>query len=227
VNGKVTGNNTDVMGFSFHAVKNLTTAEGGALTLQLPAPFNNDEIWRSLSISALHGQTKDALSKSQAGQWEYDIIEAGYKCNMTDVHAAIGIAGFRKYESHILPRRKSICERYDKFFMQYPDIIRPSLNDGNRESSYHLYMIRITGASEAQRNEIIKRVAEEGISTNVHFQPLPRLSYYKKKGLQEAMFPNAMAHFSHEISLPVYFDLTDEDVDMVCQSVVKAKQEVM
>jgi dTDP-4-amino-4,6-dideoxygalactose transaminase len=215
------GAQTDIMGFSFHAVKNLTTAEGGAITLQLPEPFDNFEIRKQINISALHGQTKDALSKTQAGQWQYDIIEAGYKCNLTDIHAAIGLAGMQIYESETLPKRKEICTRYRHFFKSFEWAINPTFSASDSESSYHLYMLRIDGISESQRDEIISLCALDGVATNVHFQPLPRLSFYKKMGFKEKDFPNAMNHFSSEISLPVYTDLAKEDQEYVQDVVLK------
>jgi dTDP-4-amino-4,6-dideoxygalactose transaminase len=219
--GRKVGGQTDVMGFSFHAVKNLTTAEGGAITIQLPQPFDNFEIRKQINISALHGQTKDALSKTQAGQWQYDIIEAGYKCNLTDIHAAIGLAGMQIYESETLPKRKEICARYQDYFKTFEWAKTPTFSGPDSESSYHLYMLRIEGISENQRDEIIALCAKEGVATNVHFQPLPRLSFYKKMGFKESDFPNAMNHFSSEISLPVYTDLSREDQEYVQEVVAR------
>jgi dTDP-4-amino-4,6-dideoxygalactose transaminase len=221
------GCQTDVMGFSFHAVKNLTTAEGGAITFQLPAPFDNADIRARINISALHGQTKDALSKTQAGQWQYDIVEAGYKCNLTDVHAAIGLAGMKTYDSETIPRRKEICLIYQDYFKSFSWAKLPVFENEISESSYHLYMLRIRGISEYQRNEIIAGCARDGVATNVHFQPLPRLSFYKNLGFRETDFPNAMKHFSSEISLPVYVDLTMEDQQYVMESVKKNVEAVL
>jgi dTDP-4-amino-4,6-dideoxygalactose transaminase len=224
--GKKCGGQTDIMGFSFHAVKNLTTAEGGAITIQLPAPFDNEEIRKKINISALHGQTKDALSKTQAGQWQYDIVEAGYKCNLTDVHAAIGLAGMKTYESETIPKRKKICLAYNDFFQSFAWAHCPLFFDVNSESSYHLYMLRILGVSENQRDEIIAGCAREGVATNVHFQPLPRLSFYKGLGYHESDYPNAMKHFSSEISLPLYVDLSEADQQYVME-VVKRNVELV
>ncbi len=220
-NNKV-GNQTDVVGFSFHAVKNLTTAEGGAVTLNLPSPFNNDEIWTSLNISALHGQTKDALSKSQAGQWKYDIVEAGYKCNMTDIHAAIGLVELDRYDEDTLLRRKQICNSYDIFFNEIASIHSPVFVDSIRESSYHLYMLRIADFDEVKRDKVITRLGEQGISVNVHFQPLPLLSFYKNLGYNMADYPNALNNYACEISLPVYYDLSDDQVAYISKSVIHA-----
>lgn len=213
------GAQCDVTGFSFHAVKNFTTAEGGAVCLNLPEPFDNDSIWKSLNISALHGQTKDALSKSQAGQWRYDVIEAGYKCNMTDIHAAIGLAEWDRYDNDQLVRRKAISERYHSHFSNHTWYIAPHFQDEIRESCYHLFALRVKDFSEAQRDALITALAEEGISTNVHFQPLPLLSVYKRLGYKMSDYPNAWAQYENEISLPVYYDLTDVQVDFICQRI--------
>ena len=220
--GKRVGSETDVAGFSFHAVKNLTTAEGGAVTLNLPAPFDNDQIWKSLNVSALHGQTKDALSKTQAGQWRYDIVEAGFKCNMTDIHAAIGLVEMDRYNTETLPRRKEICDLYTNCFSKLPGFIEPVFSSDKAESSYHLYALRIAGLTEAQRDAIITACALKGIALNVHFQPLPLLTYYKNKGWDIKDFPNAWAQYENEISLPVYFDLSNESVVFVAQSIIEA-----
>lgn len=221
-NGKRVGSETDVAGFSFHAVKNLTTAEGGAVTLNLPAPFDNEAIWKSLNVSALHGQTKDALSKTQAGQWRYDITEAGFKCNMTDIHAVIGLVEMERYNSETLPRRKEICTLYTQLFGDLPGFIEPIFKSEKAESSYHLYALRIANLTEEQRDAIITASALKGIALNVHFQPLPLLTFYKNYGWNIADFPNAWAQFENEISLPVYYDLTDESVKYVAQSIIEA-----
>jgi dTDP-4-amino-4,6-dideoxygalactose transaminase len=224
--GKKVGAQCDVMGFSFHAVKNLTTAEGGGLTLNLPAPFNNEEIWKSLNISALHGQTKDALSKSQAGQWRYDIVEAGYKCNMTDLQAAIGLVELDRYDNDTLIRRKHICELYTNMFKDEPWFNKPLFEDDIRESCYHLYMLRVKNFAEAQRDNVIQLCAEKGVSVNVHFQPLPLLTFYKNLGYKMTDYPNAWNNYSAEISLPVYYDLSDEDAQYVAQVVMQSIRSV-
>lgn len=224
--GKKVGSQCDVMGFSFHAVKNLTTAEGGAVTLNLPAPFDNDEVWKSLNISALHGQTKDALSKTQAGQWRYDIVEPGYKCNLTDIHAAIGLVELERYDSETLPRRKAICNAYTTFFKDQSWFDEPQFISDINESCYHLYMLKIKGFSEMQRDQVIQKVAEMGVSVNVHFQPLPLLSFYKSRGYKMNDYPNAWNNYSCEISLPVYYDLTDEQVRFISEAIIQSISEV-
>jgi dTDP-4-amino-4,6-dideoxygalactose transaminase len=223
---KRVGSESDVAGFSFHAVKNLTTAEGGAVCLNLPPPFDNDEIWKALNISALHGQTKDALSKTQAGQWRYDIVEAGYKCNLTDIHAAIGLVEMDRYDSETLPRRKEICAYYNRILEGHSWFIKPQFQTEISESSYHLYMLQIRDFTEKMRDKVISIVAEKGISTNVHFQPLPLLSFYKKMGYDMNHYPNAWNNYANEISLPVYFDLSDEEVMWVAQNIINAVNEV-
>lgn len=224
--GKKVGSQCDVMAFSFHAVKNLTTAEGGALILNLPESFDNDAIWKSLNISALHGQTKDALSKTQAGQWRYDIVEAGYKCNLTDIQAAIGLVEMERYDSETLPRRKDICSLYTKLFKGKNWFVEPEFISTEKESCYHLYMLNLKGFTEEQRDTVIQKCAEQGVSLNVHFQPLPLLSFYKNLGYKMSDYPNAWNNYIGEISLPVYYNLTDDQVTYVAQSVIEAINEV-
>ncbi|MFM9983990.1 MAG: DegT/DnrJ/EryC1/StrS family aminotransferase, partial [Flavobacteriales bacterium] len=183
-------------------------------------------IWKSLNISALHGQTKDALSKTQAGQWRYDIVEAGYKCNMTDLQAAIGLVELDRYDNDTLIRRKTICDLYTGLFKDEKWFSEPVFQDENRESCYHLYMLRIGGISEKQRDKVIQLVAEKGISVNVHFQPLPLLTFYKNKGYKMDEYPNAWKNYACEISLPVYYDLSDEDVNRVAIGIIDAVSEV-
>jgi dTDP-4-amino-4,6-dideoxygalactose transaminase len=219
-NGKPVGSEVDVAAFSFHAVKNFTTAEGGALVFNLPEPFDNSALWKEINIKALHGQTKDALSKTQAGQWQYDVVEPGYKCNMTDLQAAIGWVEMDRYADDHLPKRKSIFAQYVDGFSSWDWAIIPPFEIENRESSYHLFPLRIKGFDEGKRNALITFLAEKGISTNVHFQPLPRLSYYRGLGFRESDFPNAFAQFENEISLPVYFDLENEQVNWIIEEIV-------
>lgn len=225
--GQKTGSLTDVSVFSFHAVKNLTTAEGGAIALNLPAPFNNNEIYSYLCIKTLHGQNKDALAKMQKGNWKYDIIEPGYKCNMTDIMAAIGLVELSRYESEILPRRKEICELYDELLSGNTRIELPVQKDNNRQSSYHLYPVRIKGISEEQRDEIIKLIFEKDVSVNVHFIPVPMMSYYRQKGYRIENYPVTYNNFSREISLPVYEDLSNDQVQIVCTNLQEAINRVL
>lgn len=224
--GKHTGSQCDVVGFSFHAVKNFTTAEGGAVTLNLPVPFDNEAIWKSLNISALHGQTKDALSKNQPGQWRYDIVEAGFKCNMTDIQAVIGLVELDRYDNDNLAHRKALCDRYTAHFEKHAWANCPVYSTEQGVSSYHLYPLRITGFSEAQRDELIVKCAEAGISTNVHFQPIPLLSFYKNQGYHMQDYPNAWSQYSNEISLPVYYDLTLEQVDFIAETLISSVEKI-
>lgn len=224
--GKKAGSQCDVTGFSFHAVKNLTTAEGGAVVLNLPSPFINDEIWSELNVLALHGQTKDALSKTQAGQWRYDIVNAGYKCNMTDIHAAMGLVELERYDSETLPRRKEICSKYSELFRGNEWFKEPELANAQRESCYHLYMLNLSNFSEEQRDSVIHKCAEKGISLNVHFQPLPLLSFYKELGYKMSDYPNSYNNYKGEISLPVYYDLSDEDISYIASEITTTIQKI-
>ncbi|HBS88014.1 MAG: capsular biosynthesis protein [Bacteroidetes bacterium GWF2_38_335] len=218
--GKKTGALTDITVFSFHAVKNLTTAEGGAIVFNLPEQFNKEELYNYFNILTLHGQTKDALAKSKIGQWRYDVIFAGYKANMTDLQAAIGLAEIDRYDEETITRRKAIFDRYSKAFSKYSWAKLPVYEDQSRKSSYHVYLLRINNITETQRDEIITRIFEREVSVNVHFQPLPLLSVYKQLGYKMEDYPVSYQNYSCEISLPVYFDLTDEQVDVVVQAVV-------
>ncbi|MFH1004877.1 MAG: DegT/DnrJ/EryC1/StrS family aminotransferase [Bacteroidota bacterium] len=224
---KKTGSLTDVSVFSFHAVKNLTTAEGGAVCLNLPNPFDNLKIYSSLNIKSLHGQNKDAFLKIQKNDWHYDIIEAGYKCNMTDIAAAMGLAEMKEYDKETIPKRKYICEKYSQTFLNFNWAEVPLLKDLYRESSYHLYPLRIKNISEEQRDAIIKRIFNRNVSVNVHFIPVPMMSAYKKLGYKIKNYPNAYDNFSREISLPVFFGLTDEQIDVVIKAVVKSVEEII
>ncbi|MFN8152941.1 MAG: DegT/DnrJ/EryC1/StrS family aminotransferase [Bacteroidia bacterium] len=224
--GRKTGNQADVTVYSFHAVKNLTTAEGGAIALNFPEPFNNEDIYKYLCIFTLHGQNKDALAKMQKGNWKYDIIEAGYKCNMTDLMAAIGLVELRRYENDTLPRRKAICEYYQHTFQSFGWAELPVLKDANRETSYHLYQLRIKGISEEQRDAIIQKIFDCDVSVNVHFIPLPRLSFYKNKGYNIDNYPVTYDSFSREISLPVFYDLTEEQLKRITDAVIQSVKAV-
>jgi dTDP-4-amino-4,6-dideoxygalactose transaminase len=225
--GKRTGVLTDVSVFSFHAVKNLTTAEGGAIALNLSAPFDNNEIYQKLCITTLHGQNKDALAKTQKGNWKYDIVEAGYKCNMTDLCAAIGLIELERYDNDTLLRRKHIFDLYSKELSKNVLIDIPAYKTAEKESSYHLYPIRIKGVSEQQRDEIIRLIFEEDVSVNVHFIPVPAMSFYKNLGYEVKNYPTTLDNYSREISLPVYYNLSDENVVSVCNAVNKAIKQVM
>lgn len=225
--GKRCGSLTDVSVFSFHAVKNLTTAEGGAVVLNLPAPFNNQEIYAKLCVSILHGQNKDALAKTQKGNWKYDIVEAGYKCNMTDLTAAIGLIEIERYDNDTLKRRKHIFDLYAKELGSNVLIDLPIYKTAEKESSYHLFPIRIKGVNEKQRDEIIKLIFDEDVSVNVHFIPVPLMSFYKGLGYNMDACPVAYDNYAREISLPVYYDLSDDNIVTVCNAVKKAIKQVL
>jgi len=225
--GKKTGTSADISVFSFHAVKNLTTAEGGAMVLNLPAPFDNNEIYKMLCVTSLHGQNKDALAKTQKGNWRYDIIEPGYKCNMTDIMAVIGLIELDRYDNDTLKRRKAIVEAYQKGLANYQWAELPVYKDAERESSYHLFPLRVKGIDEVKRDAIIQKIFDKDVSVNVHFIPLPMMSFYKSHGYKINDYPVTYNNFSREISLPVFYDLTDEQVKIVIDAVVKSVQEVL
>jgi len=225
--GKRAGSLTDVSVFSFHAVKNLTTAEGGSVALNLPAPFDNDEIYRALCVKTLHGQDKDALAKTQKGNWRYDIVEAGYKCNLTDIMAAIGLIELERYDNDTLIKRKHICEVYSLALDKYSWAQLPENKSSDKISCYHLYPLRIKGITEEQRDAIIKEIFDCEVSVNVHFIPVPMMSFYKSLGYNIKNYPVALDNYSREISLPVYYNLTDEAVNMVIDAVIKSVEKVI
>lgn len=216
--GKPIGSVADFSAFSFHAVKNFTTAEGGALTWKPREDLNDEEIYNQVQLYSLHGQSKDALSKNQLGAWEYDILGPWYKCNMTDIHAAIGLAQMERYPA-LLKRRREIIEKYDRAFKPLGVHTLPHFTD-EHISSGHLYLTRIfkkngEPVSDGERREIIIKLAERGITTNVHYKPLPMMTGYKKLGFDIKDYPNAYAHYANEISLPLFSRLTDEEVDYI------------
>ncbi len=218
---------TDVSVFSFHAVKNLTTAEGGAVALNLPAPFDNEAVYKTLCIKTLHGQDKDALAKTQKGNWRYDIVEAGYKCNMTDIMAAIGLVELEYYDSDTLKIREHIFEQYDAAFSKYEWAQLPEYKNSNKTSCYHLYPLRIKGISETERDPIIKEIFDHDVSVNVHFIPVPMMSFYKKLGYDISNYPITFDNYAREISLPVYYDLNDNMVKQVITAVIKSVEKVI
>lgn len=224
--GKKTGTLTDVTVFSFHAVKNLTTAEGGAVALNLPAPFSNQEVYNYLCIYTLHGQNKDALAKMQKGNWRYEIIEAGYKCNMTDIMASIGLVELSRYDETIA-RRKELTENYNKAFERFNWALLPPSVTPSAETCYHLYALRINGSSEAQRDAIMQKMFDKDIAVNMHFIPVPMLSFYKNLGYQITDYPVAHKTCISEISLPLFYNLTDEQQQFVISSLQEAVAEVL
>lgn len=219
--GRRTGSLADASAFSFHAVKNLTTAEGGALAFRLPAPFTNEEAYRDLCIKSLHGQTKDALAKMQKGNWKYDIVEPGYKCNMTDIAAALGLVGLAHYEETLSNRKKAV-ENYNRLLKDDKRFLLPLLQDDHRTSAWHLYPLRIKGISADQRDAVMAKMFEADVAVNVHFVPLPLLSCYKELGYKMEDFPVAYNNFSTEISLPLFYGITAEQQEMVVDTLIQA-----
>lgn len=225
--GRMLGGIADGTGFSFHAVKNLTTAEGGAVCLNFPDHFDHEEAYKWLTTMSLHGQNKDALAKTQKGAWRYDVIAPGYKCNMTDIQAAIGLVELERYESETLPKRRMLAEAYNRSLANYEWAILPTFKAGDTESSYHLYQLRIEGLDEAGRDAVIAAIAERDVAVNVHFIPLPMLTAYRNLGYRMEDYPNAYAQYANEISLPLFYDLTDGQVAEVVAAVVAAVQKVL
>jgi dTDP-4-amino-4,6-dideoxygalactose transaminase len=216
----------DISTFSFHAVKNLTTAEGGAICFNLPNTFDSEHIYKEFCTKILHGQNKDALAKTQKGNWRYDVEDPGFKCNMTDIQAAIGLVELRRYQEN-LDRRKAIFEEYDQAFSSEDWAILPLHTTKNKISSYHLYQLRIANITEQQRDEIMQAIFDQDVSVNVHFLPLPTLTAYKKRGYKMEDYPETWNKYHNEISLPVYFDLNDELVIRVIEAVKIAVKQVL
>jgi len=208
--GRMVGSIADFSAFSFHAVKNLTTAEGGALTWRTVPGVEDEALYHQLQLLSLHGQSKDALAKTKLGAWEYDVIGTWYKCNMTDIQAAIGLAQLKRYDG-LLARRKEIIGRYDAAFRPLGVKTLPHYT-AEHQSSGHLYLTRVPGITPERRSEIIEEMARRGIACNVHYKPLPMLTAYRQLGWDIADFPNAYRQFADEITLPLHTRLTDEDV---------------
>lgn len=217
------GSIADFSAFSWHAVKNFTTAEGGVLTWRKISGIDGEEIYRRLQLLSLHGQSKDALAKTQSGAWEYDVLGTWYKCNMTDIMAAIGLAQLKRYPA-MLQRRKEIIRRYDAALKPLGIGVLPHYTNAY-ESSGHLYMTRIPGITSGERNEIIQKMAERGVACNVHYKPLPLLTAYRKLGFDIRDYPNAYANFENEISLPLHTKLTDEEIAYVMENYTEILRE--
>lgn len=211
---QMVGSIADFTSFSFHAVKNFTTAEGGALTWNIPGA-DHEELYHQVQLYSLHGQSKDALAKTQLGAWEYDIVGSWYKCNMTDIMAALGLVQMKRYPA-LLTRRHKIIEKYDNALNPLGiEVLSHYTKD--HISSGHLYLTRIPGASLEERQKIIVKMAERGIATNVHYKPLPMMTAYKQMGFDIKNYPNAYAHFVNEITLPLHTRLTDEEIDYIIE----------
>ena len=217
--GKMCGEIADFTSFSFHAVKNLTTAEGGALTWRTIEGIDNEWLYKQFQLLSLHGQNKDALAKTKLGAWEYDIIAPNFKCNMTDVMAGIGLAQFKRYPE-MLKRRKEIIERYDAALSDY-NVQVLNHYDANHASSGHLYLVRLLGKDTEYRNYVIEQMAERGIACNVHYKPLPMMTAYKNLGFDIADYPNAFAQYANEVTLPLHTRLSDEDIDYIINNLIE------
>lgn len=224
-NGHYGGTETDITIFSLHAVKNITTAEGGAICLNMPVPFDNEQLYKELRMKALNCQTKDAFTKSKAGGWRYDIVGMGMKANLADVNAAIGLAQIRLYEN-LLRERKRIFAAYNQAFSKFSWAVLPPCCDIKRETSYHIYPLRINGISEEQRDEMIAEIAASDVAVNVHFIPLPMLTLFRGLGYDIKDYPQAFENYHNEITLPCYPQLTDDKVQFVINTVVKAYQTI-
>lgn len=225
--GTPAGKLTDLTIFSFHAVKNITTAEGGAICLNLPDSFDNEAEYKLMKLYTLNGQNKDAFTKSQAGGWKYDILFAGLKVNMPDVCAAIGLAQIRKYDSLLLQERERVARSYHAFFSKYKQFELPPLEDENRKSCFHLYALRLINCTEVQRDLIIEEITQKGVAVNVHFIPMPMLTVFKNLGYKIEDYPVAYDNYSREISLPIYPQLTDEQIDYICEAVLASYKKVV
>jgi dTDP-4-amino-4,6-dideoxygalactose transaminase len=225
--GRKCGSLADVSVFSFHAVKNLTTAEGGAVALNFPEPFDNATLYNYLCMYTLHGQNKDALAKTQKGNWKYDIVEAGYKCNMTDISAAIGLIELERYDNDTQVKRKQIFDTYQEAFSQDKRFQLPVYRTDSKTGCYHLYPLRINDITEQQRDAIMKEIFDCDVSVNVHFIPVPAMSYYKNLGYQMKNYPVTYENFSREISLPVFYNLTEEQTQTVINAVIKSVNKVL
>ena len=223
--GEKIGSVADFTTFSFHAVKNFTTAEGGSVTWKENENFDNEELYREYQIYSLHGQTKDALAKTKAGSWEYDIVIPGYKCNLTDIAASIGLVQLDRYPK-LLERREDIISQYNKGF-EGTRITALSHSSEDYKSCGHLYITHVEGATFEQRGEIITKMAERGISCNVHYKPLPLLTAYKNLGFDIENYPNAYNYYVKEITLPLHTRLSDEDVAVIISNFKEIVEEVV
>ena len=226
-NNKPIGACADITVFSLHAVKNVTSAEGGVIALNLPAPFNNEEEYNWLRVLSLNGQTKDAFTKTKAGAWQYDVIYPGFKMNMPDVLAAIALAQLKKYEHLLLQERKRVFDYYTNIFSQYDWAICPPYEKAGCSTSYHLYPLRIKDIGEEERNKIIESIAGRSVAVNVHFIPMPMLTVFKDRGYDINDYPAAYNLFKNEISLPIYPQLTNDECKTVTDAVIESVEELL
>ena len=222
---KKAGSLADVSVFSFHAVKNLSTAEGGAIALNMPSPFDNEELRKQLKTMTLHGQSKDAFSKMQLGAWRYDVIESGFKCNMTDIQASMGLVELARYKGN-LARRREIMTRYNQAFSAYEWAKTPVFEQEEKTGSFHLYLFRVNGISETERDEIIAEISEKQVAVNVHYLPVPMLTAFKSN-YDIKDYPQTYKNYACEISLPVYFTLTNEQIDTVTETVIESVEKIL
>lgn len=221
-NGKPAAVAADFSTFSFHSVKNITTGEGGAICINLPEPFNNDDEFKFIKFFALNGQTKSAFEKNQPGSWRYDIIDQGMKVNMPDICAAVGLSQIRRYANELLPERKRLFELYNTLLSRYDWAVLPPFDTENKKSSYHLYLLRIKKFTEEQRDRMIGLIAEKEVAVNVHYIPMPMLTLFKNKGYKMKDYPITYKNYNCEISLPLYNRLTEQEVSFVVSSIAEA-----
>ena len=220
--GSITGTATDITVFSLHSVKNITTGEGGAICINLPKPFNNKDVLQYLRYLSLNGQTKSAFEKSKVGGWRYDIVDQGLKVNMPDICAAVGLAQIKQYKNKLLPERKDIFKYYDNHFSKYEWAKLPPSNDAFRESSYHLYMLRINDINEQQRDQMIEYISSKGVAVNVHYIPMPMLTLFKNKGYKIEDYPKTYNLYANEISLPIYNNLNNLQLEKITNTLCQA-----
>ena len=220
--GKAAGLQADIAVYSLHAVKNITSGEGGLIGINLPEPFNNESEFISMRINSMNGQTRDAFAKSKGGNWQYDIVSDGLKINMPDICAALALAQLRLYDNHLLIERKRIVHRYMDTLKHYDWFQAMPFEDADRVSSYHIFPVRIKGISEEDRNAIIQHITEKEIAVNVHFTPLPKLTLFREMGFDMDDYPSAYDNYAREITLPVYPQLSNEEVDTVLEAITEA-----
>ena len=220
--GSISGTATDITVFSLHSVKNITTGEGGAICINLPKPFNNKDVLQYLRSLSLNGQTKSAFEKSKVGGWRYDIVDQGLKVNMPDICAAVGLAQIKQYKNKLLPERKDIFKYYDNHFSKYEWAKLPPSNDAFRESSYHLYMLRINDINEQQRDQMIGYISSKGVAVNVHYIPMPMLTLFKNKGYKIEDYPKTYNLYANEISLPIYNNLNKLQLEKITNTICQA-----